>query len=457
MSVSTSVFSGVLDLLPGDPDALLFCGAQPVRRGDFLRRVTALAATLPDAPALINLCERRDHFIAAFCAAALRGQVTLLPPSRAPQMVAEVAAAHPQALRVGDMDEIDCDVRVDKATAHTATIQPARVEAAQLAMIGFTSGSTGQPSAHRKCWGALGHTDAVNQQLLTALCGGAAHIVATVPPQHMYGMELSVLLPLFGAFAVHPGRPFFPEDIARALAECDAPRLLVTTPVHLRALLESGVALPPLAGIVSATAPLAPALAARAEARFGCQLRELFGATEVCIFAERRPSHETTWRLLDQVRLQPEREGTQVFRPSLPQPVMLADMVELSADGRSFELRGRQADLLEIAGKRASLADLTRRLQAIEGVVDGAMLQLDADAAGVRRLLAVVVAPGMDDATLIAHLRQASDPVFLPRRIIRVAALPRNETGKLPRQALLALLAEADQGAGDTFTPDTTC
>lgn len=437
-------FDGASELLAGADDELLFCGAQPLSRGAFRQRVRALAARLPDAPAVINLCERRDYFITAFCAASLRGQVTLLPPSRAPQAVAEVATDFAGALRLGDGADIPCDLRVDAVSVDGVLPGGLPVNAADLAMIVFTSGSTGKPSAHRKTWGALRHSDAVNQRMLHSLCGGAAQVVATVPPQHMYGMELSVLLPVLGRFAVHPGRPFFPEDIARALAECDAPRLLVTTPVHLRALLESGVALPPLAGIVSATAPLAAELAARAEARFGCELRETFGATEVCILAERRTARETAWRLLEEVRLQPESEGTRVFRPSLPEPVMLADMVELSADGRCFELRGRQADLLEIAGKRASLADLTRRLQAIAGVQDAVMLQQEADAGGVRRLLAVVVAPGIDDEGIIAQLRSATDPVFLPRRIIRVDALPRNETGKLPRQALLALLAKAE-------------
>src|SRR5690606_39795124 len=66
-----------------------------------------------------------------------------------------------------------------------------------------------------------------------------------------------------------------------------APPLLATTPVHLRALVESGLALPPLAGIVSATAPLPRELAATAEARFGCEVREVFGSTETCVFARR--------------------------------------------------------------------------------------------------------------------------------------------------------------------------
>jgi acyl-coenzyme A synthetase/AMP-(fatty) acid ligase len=37
-------------------------------------------------------------------------------------------------------------------------------------------------------------------------------------------------------------------------------------------------------------------------------------------------------------------------------------------------------------------------------------------------------------------LRGGIDPVFLPRPLRKVEALPRNETGKLPRAELLALL-----------------
>src|SRR3546814_2120764 len=105
-------------------------------------------------------------------------------------------------------------------------------------------------------------------------------------------MEMSVLLPLLGNVAVHVARPFFPQDVADALAEAKAPRLLVTTPVHLRALVEAGVSLPPMAGIVTATAPLPQPLAAAAEARFGCEVREVFGSTETCIIARRRTALE---------------------------------------------------------------------------------------------------------------------------------------------------------------------
>ena len=132
--------------------------------------------------------------------------------------------------------------------------------------------------------------------------------------------------------------------------------------------------------------------------------------------------------------------GTLIYAAHLPLPVALADLVEVESDGR-FHLRGRQADLLEIAGKRASLGDLTRRLLSIPGVADGVMLQLDAAGdRGVARVAALVVAPDLEEAAILAALRESIDPVFLPRPLKRVPALPRSETGKLPRAELLKLL-----------------
>jgi acyl-coenzyme A synthetase/AMP-(fatty) acid ligase len=91
----------------------------------------------------------------------------------------------------------------------------------------------------------------------------------------------------------------------------------------------------------------------------------------------------------------------------------------------------------------ASLGELTQRVLALPGVEDAVVFQSDrADAGGVRRIAALVVAPGRDAAALLAELRGAVDPVFLPRPLKCVTRLPRNATGKLPREALLALLED---------------
>ena len=433
--------AGLRPIADGDdarPLAFDAQGAVPLSR--FLAQVRGVAAALPEARHAINLCEDRYRFLVALCAAAVRGQVTLLPPSRAAEVVAQIRRAYPDSLCICDADGVADTWRMPASLPERAGPVPC-VDDAALAVVGFTSGSTGTPLANRKTWGSFRASTAQNLVALRDLWPehAAAHVVATVPPQHMYGMELSVLLPLFAPVAVHAGRPFFPLDVAAALAHAPGHRLLVTTPVHLRALLESGIALPPLAGIVSATAPLPTELAAASEARFGCEVRELFGSTETCVVARRRTARDSAWTPLPGVRIVPRPDGARVHARHQPEPVDLADLVEVQADGR-FALRGRNADLLEIAGKRASLGDLTRRLQALPGVQDAVVFQLDADAVGVRRIAALAVAPGLDEAALLAALRERIDPVFLPRPLRCVAALPRNETGKLPRQALLALL-----------------
>ncbi|MNV97436.1 hypothetical protein D3C71_1925560 [compost metagenome] len=58
----------------------------------------------------------------------------------------------------------------------------------------------------------------------------------------------------------------------------------------------------------------------------------------------------------------------------------------------------------------------------------------------VGRIAALVVAPQREEADILRDLRLLVDPVFLPRPLRKVAVLPRNETGKLPRDAVLALL-----------------
>ena len=432
-------------LVEGAPErCIAFGGDGSIAVSRFLAEVAAVADTLPDAPSAILLCENRYRFLVAFCAVALRGQINLLPPSRMPQAIDDVLQQHPDSYCIADTELSPSPPRLHvlPVSLPQRATDMLHVDADAVAMIGFTSGSTGTPKANLKTWGSLRISNAQNLAALAHLWpdGGDKRIVATVPPQHMYGMEMSILMPLLGDAAVHSARPFFPEDVAQALSDTDTPCLLVTTPVHLRALVESGVAMPLLAGIVTATAPLPVALAEAAEHRFGCEVRELFGATETCVIAQRRTAHEDAWHLYPGVRLQPQPDGTVVQAAHLPAPVALADLVELQGEDR-FVLCGRQTDLLEIAGKRASLGDLTRRLLAVPGVSDGVMLQLDPCAlTGVRRIAALAVAPGLDEAQILDALRHSVDAVFLPRKLRIVDTLPRNDTGKLPRVALLQML-----------------
>jgi acyl-coenzyme A synthetase/AMP-(fatty) acid ligase len=426
---------------------IAFRAGNGVDTAAFLADVLALAADLPAGSAAVNLCEDRYAFLVAFCALAATGRTNLLPPSRTPQAVADVLAAHPGAFVLSECAVEPQPPRffqfaLGKAMAVKAKAIPC-IAAEQIVAIGYTSGSTGTPKANPKSWGGFCASTARNALLLGMTdFERPVHLLATVPSQHMYGLETSVLLPLLAACVMGAARPLFPADVARELRDLPAPRTLVTTPVHLRALVQDATVLPPLHQVVSATAPLPRELAVLAEDRWHAPIVEVFGSTETCVIAHRRTAHEEAWHLYDGISLRPQPDGTLVEAASLHEPVLLQDIVELFHPGQ-FRLCGRSNDLLEIAGKRASLGDLTRRLLALSGVEDGVIFQLDADSAGVRRLAALVVAPERCELELIAELRQAVDPAFLPRPLKRVTCLPRNETGKLPRCALLAAIGAA--------------
>jgi len=424
--------------------AIAWRGRRVVTVGQFLADVSALAAQLPVAQAAVNLCDDRYAFLVAFAALLARGQTNLLPPSRAAHAIDETLAAHPDSYTLGDadLDPVPPGYLRFSVNAEEALAAPVMLIAeTALAAIGYTSGSTGVPRANPKQWDKLAISTGHNDALLRMLAGGDYHVVATVPPQHMYGLEFSVLLPLFGHASVCASKPFFAADIAASLQQLPEPRILVTTPVHLRALLDSRHPLPRISGIVSATAPLSRELALAAEARYGAPVQEVFGSTETCVIAHRRTAQEDAWTPYPGVILHPQPDGTRIEAPQLAQPVVLADIVELLADG-CYRLRGRNTDLLEIAGKRASLGDLTHKLLAVPGVHDGVVFQMDdTDSMGVRRIAALVVAPDLDTGAILDALRHDIDPVFLPRPLKLVDALPRSETGKLPRAALLAALA----------------
>lgn len=427
--------------------AFAFRGGESIPVARFLADVHAAGGILPPGQTVINLCEDRYAFLVAFCAILGRGQTNLLPSSRAPQALDDARAIHPASHALSDVEPQPVPselLRLPELDCHGERTEVPRIGARQLAVVAFTSGSSGAPKPHAKRWDRFLISSANNARVLAATLGlesgQPAHIVATVPPQHMYGLEFSVLLPLTSAFAIHAGRPFFPADIARALAEVPAPRVLVTTPVHLRALLRDPQELPELGAIVSATAPLPVELARAAEERYGAPLIEVFGATETCVIAHRRTARDEAWQLQSGVELKPQPDGTLVSSAQLPAPTLLQDVVEL-LPGERFALRGRNADLLEIAGKRASLADLTQRVLALPGVIDAVVFQSEqVDCCGVQRIAALVVAPQRNEVDLLAELRRAIDPVFLPRPLRKLDALPRNETGKISRAALLAAL-----------------
>ncbi|HWU67826.1 MAG TPA: AMP-binding protein [Stenotrophobium sp.] len=422
-----------LPLIAGyHPQAVLAWSRQgPVTQGRFAADALALAQALPAGRYAINLCEDRYRFMLALAAVCLRGQTNLLPASGAAAASAALMQRYPQSYVLDDG-------AVQPAGGPAPTRVP-EIAADHVAAIVFTSGSTGAPQPHAKRWLELADTARLARGVF--LPGGdAVNIVATVPPQHMYGLETTVFFALSAGCATASGKPFFPADVRDALAAVPEPRLLITTPIHLRALLASGAPLPAIRLIISATAPLTAELAAQAEAAWQVPVREIYGCTEAGSVASRRTCEGAQWQLHPDMRIVAREGVVSVQGAHLGEAIILNDRIEID-DERHFRLLGRNADLLKVAGKRASLADLTQRLLAIPGVVDAAVFLPD----GGERPAALVVAPDLRVPQVLAALAAQIDPVFLPRPLCRVAQLPRDALGKVSREQLQALIGKAHE------------
>jgi acyl-coenzyme A synthetase/AMP-(fatty) acid ligase/3-hydroxymyristoyl/3-hydroxydecanoyl-(acyl carrier protein) dehydratase len=425
----------------------------------FLADAAQLADCLPSTTHFLNVCSDRYQFSVGLAACLMTGRVSLLPSTHTPEVIRQLAQFAPDAFCLTDDPACTIDlpqIRFPELPQGSEIAwKVPQISTTQLAAIVFTSGSTGTPLPYKKTWGKLARCVRDGAPLLGLLDGRTHTLIGTVPAQHMYGFESTVLLALLSGNAFGAERPFHPAEICATVAAVPRPRALISTPVHLRTLLTAGVDLPPLDLIVSATAPLAESLAREVEAKFRTRLVEIYGSTETGQIATRRTAESPTWRLWPNVRL--VARDAQVFAQGghVEQVTPMCDVIDITGDGE-FLLHGRTADLVNVAGKRSSFGYLNVQLNAIPGVVDGAFFLRDEDAAsgtGVARLAAVVVAPTLSAAQLTEQLRERIDPVFLPRPLLLVERLPRNATGKLPHEILQSLAQRHLRASGAAPAP----
>ncbi len=430
--------------LPREPNAVVsYRDGRAVRVKEFLSDVRALAEQLPERRHVLNLCLDRYRFSVGLAAAIKRQQVSLLPPSHTFAFLKQLQENYSEVYTLTDSASMSSPIETLHFPDLSMTGMREDTEiplfpASQVVAHVFTSGSTGEPVAHQKSWGSLvtSALSAGSALGITSLPG--AILVSTVPAQHMYGFESSLLLAMQNGLIWHNKRPFYTEDVFNQIAALPHPRVLVTSPVHLRALLSDAVAIPLVEMVICATAPLSISLATQAESKFCAPVMEIYGCTESGQVAVRRTTQGPTWQCMPGVRLEMLPDGRVVVSGGhVEAEVVLSDVIEIR-DSRHFVLGDRHTDLVNIAGKRTSLTSLNHLLNAIPGVDDGVFVMARESPGKVARLMAFVVSKTLDIETLSRELRDRVDPVFLPRPLRLVDGLPRDATGKLPR-------AEIDQ------------
>lgn len=420
----------------------------------FWGHVSRLAQTLPDARYAINISDNRYLFLVGLCAAIVRGQTTLLPQTKNAQSQKTLQDDYPDSylLHDGVAELSDLGARVDLSVLDWSLekheTESPMVGDNQLALISFTSGSTGKPKSNHKTWKVLRESSLSNARYMLPNPDECFYHLATVPGQHMWGLETSVLLPLFVNACLVDAQPLYPQDIVQTICQLPTPVALISTPLHLRALSAAADAekhLPRIANVLCATSPLEQALAQSIEDQFSAELREVYGCSEVGSMAVRRSAHENEWQKFEAVRFDDRGEGqVDASTTYLQKVIRLEDNVELLADGR-FRLSGRVGDQVKIAGKRGSLTEVNKVLASFPNFIDGVVFFPEQEKR-VPRLVAIIQqGNNIDKEALRDHFRGHLDAAFVPRPIYFVDELPRLESGKLPKAKLLALYQQLRQ------------
>lgn len=401
---------------------------------------------LADKPAGQWLLHQADplQFTAALLALWDSGRVAVLPADDRPETLQVIAA------------ELDGQLpAAPPASAETGAAPPVALAPQQIALVLYTSGSTGQPVRLSKRFDQLDSELAVHAALWP-LAGCA--VIAQVSHQHIYGLLAGVLHPLCAGVPFCGRDALYPEVLAARLSEArDAglAAVVVSSPAPLSRLpahIDWAAAGVPQR-IFSSGAPLQAEHAAQAEQLLQAPVIEIYGSTETGGIASRRQTQSAVWQALPSVDWQIEGDALLLHSAFLEQPLLgwqQADRV--AAQDGGFVLLGRGDRVAKVAGKRVSLEQIEQRLLQLPDVT--AVRCVDPGRADGR--LGVVVALPAEllpqehaarralTERLRTMLADQLERVALPRYWRFVEQLPSNAQGKLDRALIARLFADMD-------------
>ncbi len=299
-----------------------------------------------------------------------------------------------------------------------------------------------------------------------------------IPISHSYGFSNLLTPLLLRGIALALSNDRLPRAILDGMAASGA-TVFPGMPVFYQSLcgLSETPALPKLRLCISAGAPLNVELAQMFKAKFGRAIHSFYGSSEcggICYactprpiagfvgeamcgveieFIEERPAsaphpnflpggegttHAASTRIIGAISVRsaavgdgyfPEpdeaRLGPGIFRPD--------DVLEKTPQG--YRVVGRVSDVINVAGKKVSPAQVEAEMLRCAGVLEAVVFGRESSRRN-EEVAACVVASGVSEAELLAHCRARLSPWQTPRRIFFVDGIPVNERGKISRREL---------------------
>jgi acyl-CoA synthetase (AMP-forming)/AMP-acid ligase II len=368
----------------------------------------------------------------------------------------------------------DCILASDAADRPMATRAVPRSSRGSLppgsAVIKLTSGSTGRP---RGIAVGAAHLFADGRQILCGMEIGSDDVnLGVIPPAHSYGLGNLVMPLVLQGTRLLILRDPLPATLSTILS-LEEPCIFPGVPAlfeMLARLPEQAMAPKGLRLCISAGAPLRPGTAVAFRRRFGLPVRSLYGASECGgITYDASPdgqvaeaSDGSVGLPLPEVEVRLSGEEGRVTVKSSAVAFGYLSGVEASGDGEFSEgwfktgdtgrfddqgrliLTGRIGALVNVAGRKVNPREVETALLGVPGVGDAAVLGVPDAARGEALVACLVTQAELSREMVMSCLRQELAGYKLPRRLVFVDSIPRNERGKLDRGALLRAAQDSD-------------
>jgi acyl-coenzyme A synthetase/AMP-(fatty) acid ligase len=318
----------------------------------------------------------------------------------------------------------------------------------------FTSGSTGEAKAIHKNFQHL-LTEVLQLERCFGDKLGNAAVLSTVSHQHIYGLLVKLIWPIWSGRDVLLQPYEYPEHLCHDIQKYNLKKIaLISSPAHYHRLIKDNVysdICDNIVALFSSGGPLSDEASQQLEVQLGQSPFEIYGSTETggIAWRQRALGKNTTWQPFNDIELasQDETQCLMLKSPYFDHEgwYITDDQIKIGVDG-FFELRGRIDRIIKIEEKRVSLDHVQQCLKALD-FIDDAYCLTHSSKRGLQIVAAIVLTEAakkelLNSKNLIfnrkikSYLIHDLEAISIPKKFRYLPDLPYNSSGKLNKLSM---------------------